>query len=202
MSQASKQTEFNRNRHHNVFIHPVTNLIWNTTWNSLLFILLALLLILSSIHIRAKHLPILVHTFRVNTIYPSLLNQNFTQKIYDNRNLSNLPDKGIWETRDRLCHPSLITKSSNTIRKGSHTGNKPIDVRMASWYKICIVIMFLLRFEIYMQQKKSYAKKSSTTVDRVLYIIAFIGICATLCIQILNSVKSNVMMQLPWVCSW
>jgi len=26
----------------------------------------------------------------------------------------------------------------------------------------------------------SYAKKSSTTVDKVLYIIAFIGICATL----------------------
>lgn len=28
----------------------------------------------------------------------------------------------------------------------------------------------------------SYAKKSSTTVDNVLKIIAFMGMCATLCI--------------------
>ena len=115
--------------------------------SSLLFILLALLLAfsISSIHIRTKNLSILVHPFGVNTVYPSLYNPNCSiNYIMINRNI-NLPDRGRWETRDRLCHPIIIIliRQIPYARKGSHTGNKPNDARRASWYKTCILYVRL-----------------------------------------------------------
>ena len=74
-----------------------------------LLVLLALLLTFNSIHIRTKHLPVLVHPFGVNTIYPSLYIPFCSVLIIIlmiNRSI-NLPDRGRWETRDRLCHPII-----------------------------------------------------------------------------------------------
>ena len=58
-----------------------------------------------------------------------------------------------------------IPETSQTMQEG-HLDTKPA---------FCMFV-----WDKWNKNKKSYAKKSSTTVDKVLYIIAFIGICATL----------------------
>ena len=194
MSRASKQTEFDRN---STCIHPtISNSLIDTVPFYLSFLLSCLLSAASTSDLRTCPYS-LTRLGSIRYIHRCISNCSVIIITYDNRNII-LPDKGRWETRDHLCYPSLITVT--IYQKGSHTGNKPNDVRMASWYKTCIACLHSV--EIY-ETKKSYAKKSSTTVDKVLYIIAFIGICATLCVQ-LNFNNSNVMTiwRLPWVCSW
>ena len=163
----------------NMCIHPITSLYHN--W-PVLFYLSFLLSCLPSAA-STSELRTCPYSFTrfgsIRYIHRCLsINIFFT---YDKTANINLPDKGRWETQDRLCHPSSLTShhtlERTTYRKQARRCKKGILIQN-------LRCMFIFRRDIWKKKKeKSYAKKSSTTVDKVLYIIAFIGICATLWIQ-------------------
>src|SRR5229473_2783372 len=103
------------------------------------------------------HLPILVHPFRINSVDPSLV--FFVTKY---------------------THPI-----DDTLAWYRNTKNTTSSRKHASLCKIGILMMNLVvRTPSYHASglgiPTTHAKKSSITVDSVLYTIAFIGICATL----------------------